>query len=118
MRIRELREAAGLSQADVMRAMNVDSAAVCRWESGKVCPRASKLPALADLFHCTIDALYGREPPGAEEKNADSAAVCRWESGKVCPRASKLPALADLFHCTIDALYGREPPGAEEKNAG
>lgn len=30
MRIRELREAAGLSRADVMRAMNVDPAAVCR----------------------------------------------------------------------------------------
>ena len=55
-----------------MRAMNVDSAAVCRWESGKVLPRASKLPALADLFHCTIDALYGREPPGGEEKDAEA----------------------------------------------
>lgn len=61
--IREMREAAGLSQADVMRAMNVDSAAVCRWESGQSLPRADKLPLLADLFGCTIDALYGREPP-------------------------------------------------------
>ena len=44
MHIREMREAAGLSQADVMRAMNVDSAAVCRWESGQSLPRADKLP--------------------------------------------------------------------------
>lgn len=72
MRIRELREAAGLSRADVVRAMNVDPAAVCRWESGKVLPRASKLPALADLFHCTIDDLYGREPPGLEGKDAEA----------------------------------------------
>ena len=70
MRIRELREAAGLSQADVMRAMNVDSAAVSRWESGRTLPRASKLPALADLLHCTIDALYGREPSAAEREDA------------------------------------------------
>ncbi|UQA28482.1 helix-turn-helix domain-containing protein [Flavonifractor plautii] len=40
--------------------MNVDSAAVCRWESGQSLPRADKLPLLADLFGCTIDALYGR----------------------------------------------------------
>ena len=68
--IREMREAAGLSQADVMRAMNVDSAAVCRWESGQSLPRADKLPLLADLFACTIDALYGRK---ASENEAGAA---------------------------------------------
>ena len=68
--IREMREAAGLSQADVMRAMNVDSAAVCRWESGQSLPRADKLPLLADLFGCTIDALYGRR---ASEDEAGAA---------------------------------------------
>lgn len=60
MKIRELREAAGLTQADVVRAMGVDQAAVCRWENGQSMPRAAKLPALADLFGCTIDALFGR----------------------------------------------------------
>lgn len=63
MKIKELREAAGLTQADVMRALNVDSAAVSRWESGLALPRAAKLPILADLFGCTIDDLFGREPP-------------------------------------------------------
>lgn len=65
MRIKELRIAAGLSQADVVRAMKVDSAAVSRWEAGQAMPRADKLPALADLLHCTIDALFGRTPPEA-----------------------------------------------------
>lgn len=65
MRIKELRIAAGLSQADVVRAMKVDSAAVSRWEAGQAMPRADKLPALADLFHCSIDELYGRTPPEA-----------------------------------------------------
>lgn len=63
MKIRELREAAGLSQADVVRAMKVDQAAVFRWENGQAMPRAAKLPALADLLGCSIDALFGREPP-------------------------------------------------------
>lgn len=63
MFIKKMREAAGLSQADIVRAMNVDSAAVCRWESGQAMPRADKLPALADLLNCSIDALYGRDWP-------------------------------------------------------
>ena len=63
MRIKELREAAGYSKRDLARIMDVDIAAVCRWEDGTMLPRAAKLPKLADLFHCTIDALFGREPP-------------------------------------------------------
>lgn len=65
LRFRERREAAGLSKADVARAMQVDCAAVLRWESGESMPRADKLPRLADLFGCSIDDLYGRNPPKA-----------------------------------------------------
>lgn len=61
MKIRELREAAGLSKTDVARIMEVDLAAVSRWDSGESMPRAAKLPKLAELFHCSIDELF-REP--------------------------------------------------------
>lgn len=70
MRIKELREAAGLSQADVVRAMGVDQAAVFKWENGLAMPRAAKLPMLADLFGCSIDDLFGRESPGPEQTSA------------------------------------------------
>lgn len=60
MEIKKLRTAAGLTQADVARHMNVDETTVCKWESNATYPRASMLPKLADLFSCTIDALYGR----------------------------------------------------------
>lgn len=63
MRIKELREAAGISQAELVRAMGVDQAAVFRWENGQTMPRAAKLPQLADLLGCSIDDLFGREPP-------------------------------------------------------
>ena len=59
MKIRELRETAGLSKTDVAREMGVDLAAVSRWDSGESMPRAAKLPKLAALFHCTIDDLFG-----------------------------------------------------------
>lgn len=64
MKIRELREQSGISKTELARIMEVDLAAVSRWESGAAMPRAAKMPKLADLFGCTIDALYGRETPG------------------------------------------------------
>lgn len=65
MKIRECREKAGLTRPDVARALDVDLAAVFRWESGASFPRAAKLPMLADLFSCTIDQLFGRDGPAS-----------------------------------------------------
>lgn len=64
MKIREYREAAGISKSELARIMEVDLAAVCRWDSGEAVPRTAKLPKLADLFGCTIDELYGRQSTG------------------------------------------------------
>lgn len=61
LRIRELREAAELTQTDLARALGVSRPAVSLWESGAKRPMASRLPALAAILHCTIDELYGRE---------------------------------------------------------
>ena len=63
MEIKKYRELAGITPAELARIMGVDQAAVTRWERGLVLPRAAKIPTLADLFGCTIDQLYGREPP-------------------------------------------------------
>ena len=63
MEIKKYRELAGITPAELGRIMGVDQAAVTRWERGLVLPRAAKIPKLADLFGCTIDQLYGREPP-------------------------------------------------------
>lgn len=63
MRIKELREAKGMSKTELARAMDVDLAAVHRWETGTAMPLAAKLPKLADLLGCSIDELYGRPGP-------------------------------------------------------
>lgn len=65
MKIRELREEKELTMAQVADALNVSKMAVYKWEKNIAFPGADKLPVLADLFGCTIDALYGREPPRA-----------------------------------------------------
>ncbi|WP_130869214.1 helix-turn-helix domain-containing protein [Intestinimonas massiliensis (ex Afouda et al. 2020)] len=61
MRIKELREAMGLTRVQLADRLGVSVVAVRKWELGMAKPNADKLPALADLLHCTIDALYGRE---------------------------------------------------------
>lgn len=68
MRIKELRQKNGLYQSQLADAVGVSTSAVCKWETGAALPSIEKLPALAAALHCTIDALYGREPPEGEER--------------------------------------------------
>lgn len=65
MNLRKMRETAGLTPTDVAKSLHVDISTVLHWEAGDAMPRAAKLPKLADLFGCSIDALFGREPPEA-----------------------------------------------------
>ena len=67
MNLKELRERAGLTQLQIAQCLGVDPGAVCRWESGKTMPRSAKLPELAKLLRCSIDALYGREQPNGHD---------------------------------------------------
>lgn len=68
MEIRRLRENRGLNMTQLASAMDVTVVAVRKWELGEAMPSADKLPALADLLNCSIDALYGRD--GLEERDA------------------------------------------------
>lgn len=63
MRIGEYRERAGMTKTQLANTLNVDLSTVCKWESGVNKPTADGLLKLANLFHCTIDELFGREPP-------------------------------------------------------
>lgn len=56
--LRALRKRAGLNQADVAAALNVQQSTVAMWENGENKPRADKLPEIARLFNCKIDDLY------------------------------------------------------------
>lgn len=65
MRIREFRTERGMSMKDLAERMGVSVATVSRWESGEDYPATIRLPLLADVLSCTLDALCGREPPDA-----------------------------------------------------
>lgn len=55
--LRELREAAGLRQEEVAKKLDVNQAAVSRWECSKngICRKYHK--KLAKLYGCTVDEL-------------------------------------------------------------
>lgn len=57
-RIKELREAAKLTQKATAEKMNVRQSTVSMWETGEALPRSDKLPLLAKLLGCTVDDLF------------------------------------------------------------
>lgn len=65
MNFASARIAAGLTQSEVARRLEIDQSAVSRWENGKRIPRGTLLVKVADLYGCTIDELLGRVPAGA-----------------------------------------------------
>lgn len=58
-RIRELRERAGMAQAELARRLSVTRSSVNAWESGLSAPTAVYLVELAQLFHVSADYLLG-----------------------------------------------------------
>ena len=61
LRLRELREANGMSQQQFAAAMGVGQSVVSNWEAEVALPRTRQLPALAKIFGCSIDELYAPE---------------------------------------------------------
>jgi len=66
MQIRKHRKASGLTQVELAKAVGVVQSTVAEWERGNSAPLPSKLPLIADQWHCTIDELFGRDPPGQD----------------------------------------------------
>ena len=57
-KIRELRQARGISQETMARALSLSPQAVSRWENGNTAPDISLLPSLAHYFDVSIDVLF------------------------------------------------------------
>lgn len=69
-RIAFYRKTQNMTQAELAEACSVSAQAVSKWENDIAAPDISLLPILADLFHVTIDELFGAErktvPPSEE----------------------------------------------------
>ncbi len=64
--LKEVRKRCGLCQEDVARAIGVSRSTVAMWETSSSYPRGETMVLLANLLCCTIDELYGLDPPKQE----------------------------------------------------
>jgi len=64
-RVHEMRKAKKLTQDELAQMMGVSGQAVSKWENGQSYPDITTLPALAEIFNVSIDALFGKEMENA-----------------------------------------------------
>ncbi len=73
-RVRELREARGLSQRELAQLLNVKQTTYSKYELGRVGMPVEAFARLADFYHTSVDFLLGRtdspDPP-APPRHAD-----------------------------------------------
>lgn len=60
MKIKHYREEKGMNQERLALELAVDRSTIAKWETGEAMPRADKLPELAKVLGCSIDALFER----------------------------------------------------------
>ena len=81
-RIAQLRKEAGMTQEQLGNALGLTYQSVSKWENGLSCPDVQLLPQLADLFHVTLDDLFGREAPQpertAEQEEMEMERILPW----------------------------------------
>ncbi|WP_186276559.1 LexA family protein [Burkholderia gladioli] len=101
-RIRQLREARGLTLQDVANVFGITRASVSEWEHGRSKPDTAKLTKLADMFDTTVTYLldgtpvplfkpegrgrvYRFAPPDSAAAQVDETEsnVAKWPSGKL-----------------------------------
>ena len=51
----------GLTQSQVAESLGLSTGTISQWECGKSSPRTAMLPKLAELYHCNINDLCGKE---------------------------------------------------------
>ena len=144
LRLKQLREEMGISQAALATLLGVAQSTVGMWENGKNNPSHAKLEQLSNLFGVTADYLMGRSEESGHgsasintklrirelrlKKNAtqqdiaeildvSTAAVGRYERGEREMSYSQLVTVADYLDSSIDYLLGRVDVNVTNKNA-
>jgi transcriptional regulator with XRE-family HTH domain len=74
-RIRQAREQAQVSQAELARRIGISANALCSIEAGETDPRVSRVVAIARELHMSLDALVGIEPLAKRPRTRKAAAV-------------------------------------------
>jgi len=109
-RIQTLRKENEMTQEELANRLGVTFQAVSKWENGKAAPDILLLPQLADIFECSIDALFDRESKlvtVVEEPHYDLCTEFPWPDdevlrGVVCYGRKILKKTDDLEEFTFE----------------
>ncbi|MFD4986493.1 helix-turn-helix transcriptional regulator [Streptomyces sp. NPDC058374] len=114
-RVRAVRRAADVSQADMASALGAADSTVAGWESGATTPDQEKLPALARVLNRDLDDLFPRDgSPDLTDLRCD-AGLYRYETREVIGTKSDGPVagaeggvrrLKDRYVPLLAAAYG------------
>lgn len=74
--IATLRKAKGWTQVELAKKLNVSDKTVSKWESESGYPEISQLPAMAALFHVSLDYLMTGKAPEKEVITISKAELC------------------------------------------
>lgn len=108
-RVKALREAADLTQAELADKVGLTNRAVGAWESGRSKPRLDKLSKLADILGTTPYYLMNGDGPERVESRAASATVPMRAIGVTC--------MGDGDEQDADAVV-EVPEGVAERHPG
>lgn len=103
-RIAALRKSHGLTQEALAQKLGITNQAVSKWESDQCCPDIMQLPALADIFEISLDALFGRDKPETppQEPEVIKLDSLPWEDNNdlhaVCYVGHRLVRYQDLHY--------------------
>ena len=75
MKLKEIREARGMTQRQAALGLNLSPTVYNRYENGIREPSNALLVAIADYFHVSVDAILGREPVNDLPPALDDALV-------------------------------------------
>lgn len=103
-RLRELREAAGLSQNELAKAAGVTRNAVSQWENGETLPNSSRLKRLSQLLHVPIDDMLSPSP-NARERILDAARRLFIRVGVEDTTIDMICATVDISQFEFDTLF-------------
>ena len=111
--ILRLRQAKGMTQLDLAKALNYSDKAVSKWERGESLPDVEVLISLAELFGVSLSQLV--TPPGTAEKLADEKAMVRKRIRRnyhfiIAMSVLLVWLLSSLTFVVLTAVYGFRLP--------
>lgn len=100
-KLKELRMDRGLTQAELGAKLAISPKVISKWENGESLPSCEVLPAIADVFDITMDALFDR----VREDPVDVKSVVRKYGYR---HAYSIPEIRDLFSYLVLGMQERD----------